>query len=195
MADRTTAPATEAGRVFRSRQDDVGKLSQWLNRLEFVVGFDGSSVFPHRGKQAVVNDASRVRPFRIEWTTSESGLGRLFLIVGNLSRSQCAVHTNNNRSVQGKVKKQRVRRAPLVWRGRHSLNGHRLAASTRWERPVQVFCGGSIRSSSACHDRKRVDASCSVMTTNERRSPGPTWAARWRSAPIIVASFAYPPVV
>ena len=79
-------------------------LSQWLNRLEFVVSIDGTSLFPHRGEKAVVDDASRVRPFRIEWATSESGLSRFFLIVGNLSRSQCGVHTNNNRSLQGNVK-------------------------------------------------------------------------------------------
>ena len=79
-------------------------LSQRLNRLEFVVSIDGTSLFPHRGEKAVVDDASRVRPFRIEWATSESGLGRFFLIVGNLSRSQCGVHTNNNRSLQGNVK-------------------------------------------------------------------------------------------
>ena len=79
-------------------------LSQWLNRLEFVVSVDGSSLFPHRGEKAVVDDASRVRPFGIEWATSESGFSRFFLIVGNLSRSQCGVHTNNNRSLQGNVK-------------------------------------------------------------------------------------------
>lgn len=65
---------------------------------------DGSRLFPHRGNKAVVDDASRVRPFGIEWATSESGLCRLFLIVGDLSRSQCGVHTNNNRSLQGNVK-------------------------------------------------------------------------------------------
>ena len=81
-----------------------GRLSQRLNRLEFVVHVDGPSIFSHCGKEAVINDASRVRPFRIEWATSESGFGRLFLIVGNLSRSQCGVHTNNNRSLQGNVK-------------------------------------------------------------------------------------------
>ncbi len=79
-------------------------LSQRLNRLEFVVCVDGTSLFPHRGEKAVVDDASRVRPFRIEWATSESGFSRFFLIVGNLSRSQCGVHTNNNRSLQGNVK-------------------------------------------------------------------------------------------
>ncbi len=63
----------------------MGGLSQRLNRLELVVYFDGAS--PHRGEDAVIDDASRVRPFWIEWTTSKSGFGRLFLIVGNLSRS------------------------------------------------------------------------------------------------------------
>lgn len=80
------------------------KLSQRLNRLEFVVHVDGPSFFSHRGEEAVIDDASRVGPFWIEWATSESGFSRLFLIVGNLSRSQCGVHTNNNRSLQGNVK-------------------------------------------------------------------------------------------
>lgn len=53
-------------------------LSQWLNRLEFVVSVDGSSLFPHRSEKAVVDDASRVRPFGIEWATSESGFSRFF---------------------------------------------------------------------------------------------------------------------
>ena len=43
----------------RDRHERRG-LSQRLNRLEFIVGVDGSSVFPHRGEKAVVNDASRV---------------------------------------------------------------------------------------------------------------------------------------
>ena len=89
-----------------------GRLSQRLNRLEFVVHVDGPSVFSHCGEQAVINDASRVRPFRIEWAPSESGFGRLFLIVGNLSRSQCGVHTNNNRSLQGNVKDSTQCRSP-----------------------------------------------------------------------------------
>ena len=190
-----TAHATRAGsRVSRSRRHDWRRLSQRLNRLEFVVGIDGSSFFPHRGEKAVVNDASRVRPFRIEWATSESGLSRLFLIVGNLSRSQCGVHTNNNRSLQGNVKKWLARRTPLVWRGTHSLAGHCRAADRGLKRTTQGFCGGSSRSSSACDDRKSSDASFTVITTNERLSPGPSWAARWRSARIIVASFVYPPV-
>ncbi len=80
------------------------ELSQRLNWLEFVVHFDGSSLFSHRGEDAVIDDASRIRPFWIEWATSESGFGRLFLIVGNLSRSDHRVHTNNNRSLQCIVK-------------------------------------------------------------------------------------------
>lgn len=179
----------------RSRGDDRRRLSQRLNWLEFVVGIDGSRVFPHRGDKAVVNDASRVRPFRIEWATSESGLSRLFLIVGNLSRSQCGVHRNNNRSLQGKVKKRIACPAPLVCRGAHSLHVLRRAASTGLEWTNQGLCGGSSRSSSACDNRNSADASFSVMTTNERLSPGPNWAARERSARIIVASFVYPPVV
>ena len=79
-------------------------LRQWLNRLEFVVHVDGSNLFPHRGEDAVIDDARRDRPFRIEWATRESGFGRLFLIVGNLSGSQNTVHENNNRSLQSIVK-------------------------------------------------------------------------------------------
>lgn len=98
--------ATGEGRHLRPLGDRAAarELSQRLNRLEFVVCVDGTSLFPHCGEKAVVDDASRVRPFGIEWATSESGLSRLFLIVGNLSRSQCGVHTNNNRSLQGNVK-------------------------------------------------------------------------------------------
>lgn len=93
-----------------------GRLSPWLNRLEFVVYVDGSSIFSHCGEEAVVNDASRVRPFRIEWATSESGFRRLFLIVSNLSRGQCGVHTNNNRSLRGNVKDSAQWQSPLVQR-------------------------------------------------------------------------------
>lgn len=81
-----------------------GRLSQRLNRLEIVGHLDASSLFSHRGEEPVIDDASRVRPLRIEWTTRESGFGRLLFIVGDLSWSHNAVHTNNNRSLQCIVK-------------------------------------------------------------------------------------------
>lgn len=58
---RTAGRAREPGMHASPRQRHERRgLSQRLNRLEFIVGVDGSSVFPHRGEKAVVNDASRV---------------------------------------------------------------------------------------------------------------------------------------
>ena len=65
---------------------------------------DGPSIFSHCGEEAVINDASRVRPFRIEWATSESGFGRLVLILRKLSGSKGGVHTNNISSPQANDK-------------------------------------------------------------------------------------------
>ena len=71
---------------------DYGELSQWRHRLEFIAHVGGLNFFAHRGEDAVIDDAGRVRPLRIEWATSESGFGCLLFIVGNLSGSQSAVH-------------------------------------------------------------------------------------------------------
>lgn len=92
------------------RSNRVEGSSQRLDRLKFVVDFDGPSVFPHRGEDAVIDDASRVGPFRIEWATGEGGFGRLFLIVSDLSRSDHGVHGNNNRSLRDIVKDSTKRR-------------------------------------------------------------------------------------
>jgi hypothetical protein len=107
---RATDWSHATGLVQRDRREDSpdapeDRLSQRLNWLEFVVHLvDASSLFPHRGEEAVIDDASRVRPLRIEWATRESGFGRLLFIVGDLSWSYNAVHTNNNRSPQCIVK-------------------------------------------------------------------------------------------
>lgn len=104
---RLHAQLQGAGRCERRKSValyDLDELSQWLDRLEFVVHVDGVNFLAHRGEEAIIDDASRIRPFGIEWTTSESGFGRLFFIVSNLSGSQCAVHRNNNRSLQCIVK-------------------------------------------------------------------------------------------
>ncbi len=70
------------------------ELSQRLNRLQLVVYSDGLNIFSDRGKNTVIDDASRVGPFWIEWATSKGGFGRLFLIVSNLPRSKRGVHIN-----------------------------------------------------------------------------------------------------
>lgn len=70
-------------RSVRCRMCD--ELRQWLDGLEFIVHLGGGNFLAHRGKDAVINDASRVRPLWIEGATDERGFGRFLLIVGDLS--------------------------------------------------------------------------------------------------------------
>ncbi|WHZ22772.1 MAG: hypothetical protein OJF47_001884 [Nitrospira sp.] len=92
------------------KNNRVEGSSQRFDRLKLVVDFGSPGVFPHRCEDAVIDDAGRVGPFRIEWATGESGFGRLFFIVSDLSRSDHGVHRNNNRSLQDIVKDSTKRR-------------------------------------------------------------------------------------
>lgn len=96
--------------VLPQRADCAEGSGQGLDRLKFVVEFDGPSAFSHRGEEAVIDDASRVGPLRIERATGKSGFGRLFLIVRDLPRGDHSVHKSNDRSLPDIVKDSTKRR-------------------------------------------------------------------------------------